>query len=357
MEQTEPTEHRKRSLVFPLLLIGAGIIFLLSNLGFVTGNFWDLVFRYWPVLLILGGLDSIYRREGLFGPVFLVGLGTVLLLLNLGYLSWEIWSIAFRYWPALIILAGVSVILHRYLVTWWGALVTLLIVLGVVAGIVWYAGQRQVTGTLLPTAEVTQPLGSAKQAVVTISPAVGNILIHNTKVEGALISGRAQTASDEQIDQQNLSQGDTAIYTIHSQGIWRTMNFGSDAPVTWDLGITEKVPVDLTFEMGAGQANLDLSKLTLSHLKINSAVGSIRVTLPENGPFDGEINGAVGSLTVYVPPQLNVQIHATGGLHSMDVPPQFSRSGDDISSVDASGPVATLTVSQAIGNLVIKPLQ
>jgi hypothetical protein len=355
----EQVEQRRRSFVGPLVLIGAGVIFLLSNLGVLSGNIWDLIFRYWPILLIIGGLDGIYRREGLFGPVFLVSLGTIILMINIGYLSWDIWGLAFRFWPALIILAGVSIILHRYLVTWWGALITLLIVLAVVAGIFWYAGRQPVLGQPLPTAEVNQPLGAATQASLTISPAVGNIHIHALPSgSAALISGTAQTVSDEQIDQQNLSQANTAIYTIHSQGIWRTASFGENRQVTWDLGITPKVPVDLTYEMGAGQTTIDLTGLTISHLKVDAAVGTLTLTLPENGAFDGDINGAIGQMVIYVPPQLAVQIHANGGLNSMDVPPQFTRNGNEIQSPAQSGEntIASLKISQAIGNLVIRML-
>jgi hypothetical protein len=356
MEQTE----RRRSVVGPLLLIGAGVIFLLSNLGYLSGNIWDLLFRYWPILLIIGGLDSIYKREGLFGPVFLVSLGTIILMVNLGYLSWDVWGLIFRFWPALIILAGVSIVLHRYLVTWWGALVTLLIVLGVVAGIFWYAGRQPFRGQPLPSSAISQSLGSAAQASLTISPSAGNIRIHKLASGDALISGTIQTVTDEQIEQQNLSQGDTAIYTIHSRGIWRTVGFGQNTPVTWDLGITPTVPVDLTYEIGAGQTTLDLNGLKINHLKVNSAVGSMTITLPETGVFDGEVNGAIGQMTIYVPAKLSIQIHANGGLNSVDVPANFTHAGNDVftsPTTTAGGTqTATLKINQAIGNLVIRML-
>ena len=350
-------QHRK-SLVGPLLLIGAGIVFLLSNLGMVSGSIWDILFRYWPVLLIIGGLDAVYRREGLFGPVFLVSLGTIILLINLGFLSWDIWGLIFRFWPVLIILAGVSIIFHRSLSTWWGALFTFLIVLVVAGGIVWYAGQQPARGQQLPSAEVSQPLGNAKDAVITIAPSAGNITIHGGAIGSSLISGKISTIADEQIDQQNLSQGTTAIYSIHSRGVMRTTTFSHDSPVTWDLEITSLVPVNLTFELGAGQATLDLRGLTLSHLKVNTAVSSMNITLPEKGGFTGQINGAIGDLVIYIPQSLPVRIRASGGINSMNIPPQFSRDGSLIQSADTAdaSQVADLEISQAIGGLTIRQL-
>lgn len=48
---------------FLLVIIGA--IFLFKNLGFILGSVWDIV---WPVLLIVAGLNLIFRRSsgGLF---------------------------------------------------------------------------------------------------------------------------------------------------------------------------------------------------------------------------------------------------------------------------------------------------
>ncbi|MGB9772624.1 MAG: LiaI-LiaF-like domain-containing protein [Bacteroidota bacterium] len=49
---------------FPLILIVIGVIFLLKNLGFISGSAWDVI---WPSLLIIWGLSMIFssrqRRE------------------------------------------------------------------------------------------------------------------------------------------------------------------------------------------------------------------------------------------------------------------------------------------------------
>jgi len=61
-------------------------VLLASNLGLIQGSGWDLLLQWWPALLILGGLDGLYKRDGIVGPVVLLGLGTVLLLGNLSIL-------------------------------------------------------------------------------------------------------------------------------------------------------------------------------------------------------------------------------------------------------------------------------
>ena len=81
--------HKHRpSLLGALIWIGIGVLFLLQNFGFGP-NVWSLARRYWPVLLILLGLgkiieyflnkDSVSIRVGeIFGILFLLFIGFVL---------------------------------------------------------------------------------------------------------------------------------------------------------------------------------------------------------------------------------------------------------------------------------------
>ncbi|MBI4770580.1 MAG: hypothetical protein HY784_09290 [Chloroflexi bacterium] len=46
---------------WPIILILAGVLFLLSNLNLLPGNAWDWV---WPAFLILLGVNILFRRRG-----------------------------------------------------------------------------------------------------------------------------------------------------------------------------------------------------------------------------------------------------------------------------------------------------
>ena len=51
-------------LFWPIILIGVGVIFLLNNLGVITGSPWEVIWRLWPVLLIALGLGNSHRAHG-----------------------------------------------------------------------------------------------------------------------------------------------------------------------------------------------------------------------------------------------------------------------------------------------------
>lgn len=75
------------SLVRPLILIGLGLFFLLSNLGLISWNFWEAVGRLWPIFLIAMGLDLLIGRRSLLASLAVVGATAVLPLVGLLWLG------------------------------------------------------------------------------------------------------------------------------------------------------------------------------------------------------------------------------------------------------------------------------
>jgi len=45
-----------------VILIGLGVIFLLSNLGWLDVNLSSTLTRLWPVLLVVAGVALLWRR-------------------------------------------------------------------------------------------------------------------------------------------------------------------------------------------------------------------------------------------------------------------------------------------------------
>ena len=63
----------QRSYFGPILLITIGVLFLGSNLGLIPGSEWGAIWKLWPLLLIIAGLDDLFRRKGVAWPVLLIG--------------------------------------------------------------------------------------------------------------------------------------------------------------------------------------------------------------------------------------------------------------------------------------------
>jgi hypothetical protein len=70
--------------------------------------------------------------SGAWAVLLIVG-GSILLLNNLGFLPWETWSVLWQFWPVLLILGGIEIVLghsslSRFLVTLLGLLVAAFII-------------------------------------------------------------------------------------------------------------------------------------------------------------------------------------------------------------------------------------
>lgn len=64
-----------------IILISLGILFLLHNFGFLPISVWQIITQYWPVILILVGLEVFLGGTwlgnfifGLIGLVFFIGI-------------------------------------------------------------------------------------------------------------------------------------------------------------------------------------------------------------------------------------------------------------------------------------------
>src|SRR5689334_14326052 len=55
--------RRTRSIVFPVLFVIVGVVLLLNNLGYLPWAVWTALGQMWPVLLILFGLDLLIGRR------------------------------------------------------------------------------------------------------------------------------------------------------------------------------------------------------------------------------------------------------------------------------------------------------
>ena len=97
-------------IVFSFAVIALGVLFLLDNMGIVS--FHDVA-RYWPVILIALGVVRLVDSHGTASLVFgalLAGVGSLLLLDNLGifYFEWRL------FWPVVLIGVGVLMLLRTH---------------------------------------------------------------------------------------------------------------------------------------------------------------------------------------------------------------------------------------------------
>ncbi len=299
-----------------------------------------------------------HERPGLVWPVFLIGIGVVFLLNNLGVLPWGVWQTLLGLWPVLLIAAGLDLMLGRRSAR--GALLAAILVLAVLAGAVWAAVARSGSAEFR-SETISQALEGARRGEVEIASGVGNLVIEaQPEATGNLIEGVVALAPSETIATDVRRTGDTLRYEIKSRNAWHTpiLPTGAVWPVekVWRLALSRDVPLDLRVQPGVGHSTLDLAELTVAKLTVAGNVGRVTLTLPRRGPSQVTLDGGVGELVIIVPAGAAARIEAAGGLGGVVTEGRFSRVGRTYttSTYSASAERIEVRVKGGIGRLLLR---
>jgi len=311
-ENTHRNGHHRRSYFGPILLITIGLMFLGRNLGLIPGEGWSTIWRLWPLLLIIGGLDDLIRREGVAWPILMIGAGVVLLYNYFGPQTWISWTQILQLWPILLIAVGIDII-FRGQTGWRSALGILLsvVLIGAAVGLAFQGFEIQAEYS-----EINQGYTlTDTEAELVLSLSVGELLLDSESQTGKLISGNItpEAAVDDLED-----NGRKLSYSL--QSIKPTF-FPHTA--RWELGLTPELPLDLEVDNSVGEILLDLSGLDLTSLLVNQGVGRMVVELPVLVTDEILLKQGVGLIEVEIPEDVGIAVDAQNGLTRVKFPDDF----------------------------------
>jgi hypothetical protein len=270
------------SVVFPLLLIGFGVLMLMWR--WLPDFYpWHVLWKYWPLLLILVGAgmfwDRAQRQSDPHGaPSFPVGstIGTVAFLVVLAFLLWH----------------G-----HAYTRHEWT---------NVSAG----SGHRGHENEVVDKKD-------AKAVHMFVHMPAGQLQIQGGAgrlMEAEFFHGAAWLAPSVDYSVEN----GLGTLDIHQDSASQMIGNSDN---TWNLKVNNEVPLDLKVDIGAGRSDLNLSKVDLTRLEVNIGAGQANVDLTgERGKdLQAQIHGGVGEAVVRLPKNVGVVARVHGGLGSIDV--------------------------------------
>jgi hypothetical protein len=294
------------------------------------------------------------HRGGLVGPLLLIGIGVIFLLHRMDLLTVNFWDLIFRLWPILLIAVGIDLLIARRSI--WGSLLALILIIAVMLGGFYLLGVQP--GTSLTAETIRESLGEATEAELSVNPGIGFLRIHALDVGVRdLIDGRIQTASRERLAKEIDRESDVVEITLRSSDGWWFPTVGAwGEDRLWDLGLNPAVAWDLDLDLGLGRHDLQLGGLNLTSLKLNMGIGQNTITLPEEGNFRGRIEGAIGETVLIIPEGMAVRLRLSTGLASRQVPAAFIQQGDVYTSpgFESAENRAELEIDQAIGSIRVR---
>ncbi len=271
------------------------------------------------------------RPARLVFPLILIVAGVVFLLNNLGVLSWSVWPTLARLWPVILILLGIEILLGRRGRLLSGVVVVVIVLIAVVT--LGFALSPSSSSAVAPTfseAEHTTsvPLGNATSGDVSLTFPAGQLDVGALPAKGPdLLRLTSSTPPGMQTNVRSSVQGNAveAVLSVGSSQArwWPFSGFGSEdgLATTWTVLLTPGVPLSLRANIGAGQASFDLTNLTVRQLSINSGAGQTTVRFPiSGGQTDADIHSGAGQLTLVIPPDVGAYIHQSSAMVDVHIP-------------------------------------
>ncbi len=296
------------------------------------------------------------RGVRLFWPIILIGVGSILLLTNLGVIHGNPWNIILQLWPVLLIALGLEILLGGS--TGWRAVVSALLGLALVGGILWIViAQPAIPGlnfgsANLQTTNISQPLNGVESARADLSFGAGTNKVYALSDSNNLIEGQLRTYSTPNFSVS--TSGDRATIVLGPGSISTPIVIPSVSEEKWEVGLNPAVSYQVDLNMGVGQSSIDLTKLKISGGGINGGVGTGDLYLPGKGTYRLAINGGVGTTHIYVPSNLAVRAEVNGGLGSFNRLPSMQEVRDGVyetPNFSAAENSVTLIIDGGVGSI------
>jgi hypothetical protein len=253
--------------------------------------------------------NSFRRHRSIFGPLLLIGLGAVLLAVNLGLLeSVQLLNLV-RLWPLVLVGMGINLLFQRQ--PWVGNLTALLIVGGAVL-FLFYAPRLNLStpGGEMLVEDFSEPLGAAQSAEVNLNIDRGALLVAGQVNPGSLFDARVE--HNQRVTFEARGETDKSITLRLDAEPFEFFDFFSGAQISTTVGLAPGIPLDLDLNLGAGGGTLDLAALTLARLEASTGSGTLTLALPA-GEYPSELRSGSGGLTVNVAPDAVLALSANVG--------------------------------------------
>lgn len=232
-------------------------------------------------------------------------------------LSFNLWGASqieelAQFWPLLLILFGISIIVRHLKFGW---LIVLLSFLAAILFVYFFSfvpgtSKSNIFNQKIETYNFSSDLPQdVKQAKIIID--TGAVSLNASKTSDKLIEGSLESRYFQpELDVTSENGTVTAhLKTIRFGGWWGKNNL--------TLQITDKIPVEVVINSGASSINLDLTNISISNLEVNAGASSIDVKIG-NIQNNAKVSISAGASTIdlQIPKDYGVKLISKTGLSS-----------------------------------------
>lgn len=263
--------------------------------------------------------------------IFLLFLGIVFLLQTLNVLPWGLWGTLWRFWPILLIVVGLSILLRRY--NRWLVSVLILVLFFACLGIAICQYESS-----LPAGETIKsfsaPLDNLERAQIQINFTAGSLTMGSlpatspnfVEADSGMKNGDMRTSFHRQDSEA----------TLHLRTEQTNRRFWDEDENSWEIRLTRNIPLTIDVKSAVGNLDLDLSELKVTELQMEIDAGNYIVNMPSSaGTTRAYIEADIANIEVTIPEGVAAKLKVDTDLSAFEVDEsRFPKKGDYYISPD-----------------------
>ncbi|MFW6265018.1 MAG: LiaI-LiaF-like domain-containing protein [Bacillota bacterium] len=256
------------------------------------------------------------KRSQITAGIILIGFGILFLLNTLGIIKQFNWRLLYDFWPVIIILIGLNILLKNTRL-WW--LTSVVLVLSVFAVFIVNDGSfynyssnykpsfshRSYSGTYNHEASYDDGM---EEMDISINFAAGRLAFETVDNLDKLYEARLQYDNQQPEVNYHLEK-EKAYLTIKERE--KSRSWLKSPHNDWQIDLNPDIPIDMQVNAGAGDFIFNLEEQIISNLIVNSGAGNLRLRLGENTE-KVQINTAAGNIDISVPEGMSLCIKSAG---------------------------------------------
>jgi hypothetical protein len=209
-----------------------------------------------------------------FSALVLIGLGGIFLANNFGVLPWEIWANLWKFWPVLLILFGLETLIGRN-----SSPKGLLILIGLIFLLPLFLVLNPLTGNPLANAsnDYSAPLGNLSRGKLVFDLPAANIKINALEEGDKIFQGQVKYSNllpkPEVTEEEQLGTG---VFTFNQKG-QKTLPFLNNLGNNLTFSLSPQVPFEIKTKT-SGTLDFDLAKVRVDFLEIENSAGAINIS-------------------------------------------------------------------------------
>lgn len=297
------------------------------------------------------------NRTKIVPGIILIGIGSLFLLRNMGLIHWWTLGSLWRFWPLILVVIGINTIFNKSTAV---AAVTWLAFFAIIIGYglttppsrtaPWQHVVQVEEGQRSPISIEASP--QVEEAVLTLNTGAMQLTIQETdeallKVSGFPFQPEYQLNQTQDGTRSEITINTSSRNWVHSDG---------DA-FNGLLELKEDLLWTINAKMGAVSAHLDLREIQLKDFSLEVGAGDVRLLMSQpESDAQVSVNAGASQVVLELPRDVNARIHAQNVLSHTDIDSRYwSRDGDTYISreYDPRQPSLEITVKMGVGRLEV----